>query len=91
MWQVVLVAQVPDVCDPVLTTLAGASEELTSNTVENVAIQVANHAKECKLPEVEESLTRETPSQEEYHWFRGLGVEFKKTFSRVFDMLDNHV
>ena len=33
VWQVVLVAQVPDICDPVLTTLAGASEELTNNTV----------------------------------------------------------
>ena len=79
MWQVVLVAQVPDVCDPVLTTLAGASEELNNNTVKNVALQVANHAKKCKLPEVEESLTRETPSQEEYHWFWVLREEFKNT------------
>ena len=74
--QAVLVADVPDAREPVLAALAGASEHLDSNIVKNIATEMANHPEKSELLQMEESLTRQTPGQEEYHRFWSFRVEF---------------
>ena len=59
MGQVVLFADVSDASEPLLAVLAGASEHLDSNIVQNIAIKMANHPEKSELLQIKESLTRQ--------------------------------
>ena len=55
--KVISVTYVSNICKPVLVILFGVGKEFKCNSVENIATQVANHAKKCKLLEMEQSFT----------------------------------
>ena len=49
---------------------------MVGNFVQDVARKAANHAKECKLLDVKQSLTGKAASKEEHHWLLCLWVKF---------------
>ena len=85
--EVVFVTEGTNSGKPVPFTLTGVSKEVVGNIVEDIAGEATNHAKECKLLDVKQSLIGKTASKEEHNWLWCLWMGFKKLLCGFFHVL----